>query len=58
MAQHAHDAPDDPVIVLVEDDEPAGSFDEWLALVVADGPSESDAGAAEILREFRDRGES
>ena len=33
------------------------SFEEWLALVDSDEPSDVDAEAAEILREIREHGE-
>src|SRR5687768_5510391 len=46
--------PDDPVIVLIEDEEPTMSVEEWLALLDGDPPSDVDADAAEILREFRE----
>ncbi|HVF73979.1 MAG TPA: hypothetical protein VM938_02935 [Acidimicrobiales bacterium] len=49
--------PNDPVIVLIEDDEPTLSFEEWLALLDGDEATEVDVGAAEILREFREHGE-
>jgi len=49
--------PNDPVIVLI-DDEPTMDFDEWLALVDGDEPTDVDAGAAEIIREFREHGET
>jgi hypothetical protein len=57
MAQHAQPS-NDPVLVLVGDEELLGSFDDWLALVATDGPTDTNVGAAEILREFRDKGES
>lgn len=58
MAQHAEQQPSDPVLVLVAEEQPVGSFDDWLALVATDEPTDNDAGAAEILREFREHGES
>lgn len=57
MARRAEDLPDDPVLVLVDDGEPAMSFEEWLALVDGDEPSDIDADAAEILRDIREHGE-
>jgi hypothetical protein len=50
--------PNDPVIVLIEDDGPTLTLEEWLALVDEDEPTETDVGAAELIREFRERGES
>ena len=58
MERRAEHLPDDPVLVLLDDDEPKGTFGEWLQLVTADGPTGSDAGAAEILRDIRDHGET
>jgi hypothetical protein len=49
--------PDDPVIVLIEDEEPMMTFEEWLILLEGDPPTDVDVGAAEILREFREHGE-
>lgn len=49
--------PNDPVIALIEDEEPTMSFEEWLALLDGDEPTDVDVGAAEILREFREHGE-
>ncbi|HUR24371.1 MAG TPA: hypothetical protein VMZ73_10920 [Acidimicrobiales bacterium] len=57
MARRAEDLPEDPVLVLIEDDEPTMTFDEWLALLASDEPTDVDAGAAEILREIREHGE-
>lgn len=48
--------PNDPVVVLIED-EPMMTFDEWLALLDGDEPTDVDANAAEIVREFREHGE-
>lgn len=49
--------PDDPVIVLIEDEEPTMTFEEWLDLVATDEPVDLDAGAAKIIREIREHGE-
>ncbi|MDQ3756583.1 MAG: hypothetical protein M3394_01880 [Actinomycetota bacterium] len=49
--------PDDPVIVLIEDEEPSMSLEEWLALLDGDPPSDVDVRAAEVIREFREHGE-
>jgi hypothetical protein len=57
MARRVEDLPNDPVLVPIEDEEPTLSFDEWLALLATDEPTEVDAQAAEILREIRDHGE-
>lgn len=48
--------PNDPAVVLI-DDEPTMTFDEWLALLDGDEPTDVDANAAEIIREFREHGE-
>lgn len=58
MARGADDLPEDPVLVLIEDDEPTMTFDEWIATFASDEPTDVDAGAAEILREIREHGES
>jgi hypothetical protein len=58
MARRAEEIPDDPVLVLIEDGEPdLTTFDEWLATLAGDEPTEIDADAAEILREIREHGE-
>lgn len=58
MARRAEDIPDDPVLVLIEDGESdVTTFDEWLATLAGDEPTEVDADAAEILREIREREE-
>jgi hypothetical protein len=49
--------PDDPVIVLIEDEEPTMTFEEWLTLLEGDPPTDVDVGAAEIIQEFREHGE-
>ncbi len=49
--------PEDPVLVLIDDDEPTMTFDEWLASLALDEPTDVDVGAAEILREIREHGE-
>ncbi len=56
MARRA-DVPEDPVIVVIDDEEPALTFDDWLALLADDEPTNLDAGAAEILQEIREHGE-
>jgi len=58
MARRAEDIPDDPVLVLIEDGESDGmTFDEWLAALDDDEPTEIEADAAAILREIREHGE-
>ena len=57
MVRRAEDAPEDPVLVVIEDEEPTLTFDQWLALVGADEPSTVDADAADILRDIREHGE-
>jgi len=48
-------ASDDSVIVLVHDDQQRVRRAEWLRLLEADGPTDVDAQAAEIVRELRER---
>jgi hypothetical protein len=50
--------PNDPAVVLIEDEEPTMTFEEWLALLDGDESTDLDVGAAEILRDFREHGES
>jgi len=57
MVRRADDLPNDPVLVVVDDEEPTMTFDDWLALLATDGPTEVDADAAEALREIREHGE-
>jgi hypothetical protein len=58
MSHGPDDIPDDPVLVVIEDTEPGSmTFDEWLASLAGDEPTDVDADAAEILREIRDHGE-
>ncbi len=58
MARRAEDIPNDPILVLIDDEEPTMTFDDWLALVAADGPTDADdAEAADIIREIREHGE-
>jgi len=57
VARRADELPDDPVIVLIKDEELTMTFDEWLATLALDEPTDVDAGAAEILREIREHGE-
>jgi hypothetical protein len=58
VTRRANRIPDDPVLVLIEDPEPGSmTFDEWLASLAGDEPTDVDADAAEILREVRDDGE-
>jgi hypothetical protein len=57
MARPADDLPNDPLLVVVDDEEPTMTFDDWLALLATDEPTEVDADAAEVLREIREHGE-
>ena len=57
MARRADELPNDPVLVLIDDDEPSTTFDDWLTSLTLDEPTDVDAGAAEILREIREHGE-
>ncbi len=57
MARRADDLPDDPVLVLIDEDEPTVSFDDWLASLTLGDPIDVNVGAAEILREIREHGE-
>src|SRR5512146_2766374 len=41
MARRIEDLPDDPLLVPVEDEGPALTFDEWLALLTIDQPPEA-----------------
>jgi hypothetical protein len=58
VARHADHSPEDPTLVLVDDDEPVAPLDDWLALVASDGPTDRDIGAAAVVREFREHEES
>ena len=49
--------PHDPVIVVIDGEEPTMSFDEWLALLDADEATDVDANAVKLLEEFREHGE-
>jgi len=57
MARRADELPNDPVLVLIDDDEPSTTLDDWLTSLTSDEPTDVDAGAAEILREIREHGE-
>jgi hypothetical protein len=57
MARRLEDRPDDPVLVVIEDEELAETFDDWLAVLDGDAPTEVNAEAAEILRDIREHGE-
>lgn len=58
MARRADDLPDDPVLVVIDEERPSVTFEEWLALAAEDGITDVDADAAEILRDIREHGES
>ncbi len=57
MARRVEDFADDPVLVLIDEPEPVETFDEWIARLDGDEPTDVDADAAEILREIREHGE-
>ena len=57
VARRAEDLANDPVLVLIEDDGPDLTVEEWLASLKEDGATEVNANAAEILREIREHGE-
>jgi hypothetical protein len=57
MARPAEHFEIDPVIVLIEDDEPTMTFEEWLDLVAADEPVDLGTSAAALLHEARETGE-
>ena len=58
MARPAETFGSDPVIVLIEDEDPTMTVDEWLALVSTDEPVDLGSSAAELLREAREAGEA
>ena len=57
MARSAEDMPNDSVLVVIDDEEPTMTTDEWLALVAGDPPTDAEVDAAAILREIREHGE-
>lgn len=57
MARPASNMPDDPVLVVIADLPSTLTFDEWLAMLAADGPTDLDAEAAAVVREIREHGE-
>lgn len=57
MARSAEDLSADPVIVVINEGDNVGTFDEWRAILADDEPSDVDADAAEILRGIREHGE-
>ena len=57
VARRAEDLTNDPVLVLIEGDEPELTTEEWLASLKEDGATDVNANAAEILREIREHGE-
>lgn len=56
MARLAERFENDPVIVLIEDDEPTMTFD-GLDVLATDEPVDLGTSAAELLREAREAGE-
>lgn len=46
---------DDSVIVAISNDQPPMARADWLRLLAADGSSDVDAQAAELVRELRER---
>lgn len=46
------------MIVLIEDEEPTMTFEEWLDLIATDEPVDLGTSAAELLREAREAGEA
>ena len=57
MARPASNMPNDPVLVVIEDPPAALTFDEWLALLATDEPTDENAQAAAVVREIRELGE-
>lgn len=57
MARSAEDVSADPVIVVINEGDHEGTFDDWRTILADDEPSDVDADAAEILREIREHGE-
>jgi hypothetical protein len=57
MAHPAEHFEIDPLIVLIGDDEPTMTFEEWLDLVAADKPVDVGTSAAALLHEARETGE-
>lgn len=57
MVRRAEDLSNDPVLILIEDEGSDLTFDEWLASLKSNEPSDINANAAEILREIREHGE-
>lgn len=57
VARRTEDLSNDSVLVLIEDDDPEMTINEWFALLDADEPTDGDADAAEILRDIREYGE-
>lgn len=57
MARRAEDLKNDPVLELINPDEHLESVDEWLELLHEIEPTDTDANAAEIIRDIREHGE-
>ncbi len=57
MARRADDSPGEPVVELIDGDDPTTTFDDWLDSLALGEPTDLNVGAAEILREIREHGE-
>ena len=57
MARPASNMPNDPLLVVIEDQTADLTFDEWLALLATDEPTDENAEAASAVREIRELGE-
>jgi hypothetical protein len=57
MAREAEEFAADPVVVLIEEEAPTMTFEEWLDLVGQDEPVDLGVSAAELLAEARRAGE-
>jgi hypothetical protein len=55
VAEHAEHL--DPVVELIEDEEPAMTFEGWLAMLEEREPIDLGVSAAELLSEARQAGE-
>lgn len=55
MASRAEESFADDLIVVINEDQPAMDRADWLRLLSADGETDVDAQAADIVRELRER---